>query len=341
MSSPFLPSATQLQSVRTTPQQQALDAQVEYFLTNTNAFDFLRQLSVAFRSGATSTYNLNNYTITTPTSSSFIYVSDNNTINILINYLTNTAYGYSYTVSTTYAPVPLTWNYTTAYTKNQVVVYAGINYICNQNPVFTITGTTIATDLTYPNCLSLANLTVTAASSDGTTATLSFSSQANTPFVVGQTITVSAMGTSAFNGNWVVTNATQNYVQFTGVSGIWPSAATTVYGTVSGTTVPLLAGMPITFSQTGSGIVSTNTYYVKTILDNTHFTVSSGIGGSTLPLSATTTGLGVTATMYPPPSDATYWSPFNPSWTPVTQGPGTAITTGAQSGSYFILVAWA
>ena len=58
-------------------------------------------------------------------------------------------------------------------------------------------------------------LTTTAATGNGTTATLTFSpTQSTAPFAVGSQITVSAVTPTAYNGTWTVTACTTNTVSF-------------------------------------------------------------------------------------------------------------------------------
>jgi hypothetical protein len=101
MTTPILPTALTLNNNATTPAQAVLDAALENFLINSNEFDFLEQLFTAFRGGGTSTYNINGTDVTTPSATSFIYIKDLTTLNILIPYLVS--YGYSISLS---APPP-------------------------------------------------------------------------------------------------------------------------------------------------------------------------------------------------------------------------------------------
>jgi len=80
--------------------------------------------------------------------------------------------------------------------------------------------------------------------------------------------------------------------------------------TISDNTNVLTANLPIVFSGTTFGnIVSGTTYYVKTIVDSTHFTISSAPGGATFEL--TTASGTMTGTTDPKPPFSTYWSRLN------------------------------
>jgi hypothetical protein len=83
-----------------------LDSEAEAFLSVTNNYRFLLALMAAFRSGRPQTTQFNG-TTQVSTVTSFIYRDTTNHIGLLVNYLTNTAYGYNYTVSAwSGAPTP-------------------------------------------------------------------------------------------------------------------------------------------------------------------------------------------------------------------------------------------
>lgn len=75
-------------------------------------------------------------------------------------------------------------------------------------------------------------LTTTSASSTGGTATVGFASQAAAPYLVGETITLSGITPTIFNGNFTVTACTTTSVSFalSGTNGP-QTVAGTVYGT--------------------------------------------------------------------------------------------------------------
>jgi hypothetical protein len=82
--------------------------------------------------------------------------------------------------------------------------------------------------------------------------------------------------------------------------------------TTSGNTSNLSTNLPITFASAIGGLSNTATYYVKTIVDSTRFTVSatapSGIAGTVFAITSTTTAQSVTATTNPSPPYSTYWN---------------------------------
>ena len=116
MTTPILPTKSQLVAYTYSPAQLIADQQVETFLSVTNNYQFVLQLIQAFRGGVSQTYDINMVTYTsTPTS--FVYFGTPSDVQTLIIYLTGTLYGYSYTVSTpTYyaqqgsTPAYLTWD---------------------------------------------------------------------------------------------------------------------------------------------------------------------------------------------------------------------------------------
>jgi len=202
------------------------------------------------------------------------------------------------------------WNSANSYRTGDVVSLGGYTYLALvDNSVQTLgaISTTVSTDLTRPNQVALASITVTAATATGGTATLTYATQSNIPFVTGQTIVVSGMTPAGFNGTFVVTGTpSTSQVQY----ALTGSLTGTVFGTVAGTTSLLAVGLPITFGTSLGGLVSGTQYYVNTIPDSTHFTVTATQGsGTALPL---TTAAGIsTGTTNPTPPFATYWSRLN------------------------------
>jgi hypothetical protein len=85
--------------------------------------------------------------------------------------------------------------------------------------------------------------------------------------------------------------------------GVTPNQITT-----SGNTNVLALNLPITFGSAIGGLSTTTTYYVKSIVDSTHFTVSTTAGGTVFSITSTTSAQSVTATTNPSPPYATYWN---------------------------------
>jgi len=83
----ILPTKTAIANYAVTPVQLKLDAVVETFLTVTNNYKFLLQLMSTLRAG--------DYTY-------MVYVDDLATCQLLMLYLTQPQYGYSYTVTPNY-----------------------------------------------------------------------------------------------------------------------------------------------------------------------------------------------------------------------------------------------
>jgi hypothetical protein len=98
MTTPILPTKAVLSATTFTPAQLNYDREVEQFLSVTNKCDFVIQLMTAYRSGLPSTVNINGSNCST-NATSFVYFSDASTITQLLSYLTDTKYGYSYTVT--------------------------------------------------------------------------------------------------------------------------------------------------------------------------------------------------------------------------------------------------
>ena len=207
------------------------------------------------------------------------------------------------------------YNSANSYRTGDVVQLGGYTYLAlTDNSITTvgIIGTTISSDGTRPNQVSLASVSVSTASASGGTATLNFTTtQPNAPFVVGQTIVVSGFVQTAFNGTFTVTGTpSTSQVQYA-LTGTYSGLT----GTVSGTTAGLTAGMPITFSGTTfGGIVSGTVYYIyATPPDSTHFVLASSlanVGVTAFTLTSTAAGITSGATN-PTPPVAGVWSRLN------------------------------
>jgi len=74
------------------------------------------------------------------------------------------------------------------------------------------------------------SVTTTGASGDGTTATLTFATQASAPYANGSTITVSGVTPSGYNGSYVVTNCTTSTVSYLNTT----TGSQTVAGKIDG-----------------------------------------------------------------------------------------------------------
>jgi len=216
---------------------------------------------------------------------------------------TATAYWQPYTSGFTYQG---DYAVATAYKIGSVVRTGGYTYLAlvdNVQAVVQVVSTTSGT-----NVINLAgSLNITAASVTSTTATLTYASQPSIPFVVGQTIVVAGVTNTAYNGTFTVTGSpTTTQVQYT-LSG---SPASSSGGTVTSTTSGLIVNVPINVASNVGNLLTTSTYYVRTI-NATSFTVgTTPSAGSDFTL-ATTTAQTVAATTDPSPPFATYWTRLN------------------------------
>ena len=116
---------------------------------------------------------------------------------------------------------------------------------------------------------------------------------------INAVLSITATGTNVGNGSVVVSSTTGLVVgtAITFSSIITNAVATTVNGQTStitlGTTVGMISGMPLYFSGTGfGGIVSGNTYYIKTVVDtrNVVLTIDSGLATVFVPSATTVNG---------------------------------------------------
>ena len=83
-----------------------------------------------------------------------------------------------------------------------------------------------------------------------------------------------------------------NWITYTYTVSITSSDSGTNEFTLStGTTANLISGMPIKFTGTTGGVTAGTTYYVKTVVDGTHFTISNTQGGSVRLLTTGTTDM--------------------------------------------------
>ena len=126
---------------------------------------------------------------------------------------------YSYTVVLSFAS-------TTAPTINKYY-----NVIGNTNPLYNglflcTASTTTSITLRYPNNPGTYGLTTSAAAGATGTATISFVTQITPPFIIGDTITVSGVSPSGYNGTYTVTGATTSSVSY--------ANATTTVQTIAG-----------------------------------------------------------------------------------------------------------
>jgi len=208
------------------------------------------------------------------------------------------------------------WLVTNSYRVSDVVRLGSYTYVAtvdNTQQVVAGIATTISSDGTRPNQITLASgITITGASVTSTTATITYATQSQIPFAVGQTIVVAGVTNTAYNGTFIVTGTPSvTQVQYT----LTGTPASSSGGTVSGTTANLVAGLPIVMSgATFSGIVSGTTYYVyATPPDSTHFVLASSpanVGVTPFTITSTATG-SMTGTTNPTPPFATYWSRLN------------------------------
>jgi len=117
-----------------------------------------------------------------------------------------------------------TWSNTTVYTPGDLVTYGGFSYIATS---VVPAGTVPPTDVSSPTTLNITNATSTAS-----VVTLTFATQSSIPFQAGQTITVSGMSPSAYNGQYVVTGIpSTTQVQYLINDG--PIGAYSILGTVA------------------------------------------------------------------------------------------------------------
>jgi hypothetical protein len=210
------------------------------------------------------------------------------------------------------------WSSVNSYRVGDVARVGGYTYVAsldNNVQLVQSIATTVSSDGTRPNQITIASgITITGTSVASTTATLTYATQTQIPFVAGQTIIVAGVTNTAYNGTFIVTGTPSvTQVQYT----LTGSPASSSGGTVSGTTATLVVGLPITFGTALGNLLTTGQYYVNTIPDSSHFTVTATqfSGTAFALLTATGTSAGTTN---PKPPFTTYWNQLNSGfkWTP-------------------------
>ena len=157
-------------------------------------------------------------------------------------------------------------------------------------------------------------LTTTGASGTGTTATITYATQASNPFTVGQSITVTGVTPNGYNGTYIVTGVSTTQVQYANATtGSQSAAGTVVANFGSSTFIPVitvnakglitaitntaisttvnLAGSTGTGSVAGGGTLTvTGGAGISTSVSGSTITISStGAGGYTTTVTSGTT----------------------------------------------------
>jgi len=89
--------------------------------------------------------------------------------------------------------------------------------------------------------------------------------------------------------NWVVKTYTVNVTSI--VDNTAPTHANEIIVGSGTTTANLVANMPIKFTVSTGGVTAGTRYFVKTIIDSTHFTISTTSGGTIMPLTTSSTAM--------------------------------------------------
>ena len=210
------------------------------------------------------------------------------------------------------------WSSANSYKIGDVARVGGYTYVAaldNAVQLVQAIATTVSSDGSRPNQITIASgITITGASVTSTTATLTYATQTQIPFVAGQTIVVAGVTNTAYNGTFIVTGTpSTTQVQYT----LTGAPASSSGGTVSGTTANLAVGLPITFGTALGNLLTAGQYYVNTVPDSSHFTVTATQFSGTAFALATATGTSA-GTTNPKPPYTTYWNQLNSGfkWTP-------------------------
>lgn len=150
---------------------------------------------------------------------------------------------------------------------------------------------------TYSNIVAQNNITITAASAASGVATITYATQAVTPFVPGQVVTISNVSPIAFNGSFVVLSANTTTLTYALAGTLTGSliSTSTIVGSAYGV---LTSGMTLTGTGVTSGttISTVNTAgFTATFVGTTAMTYNSG----TVPtVGMVLTGPGITPGTY-------------------------------------------
>jgi hypothetical protein len=135
-----------------------------------------------------------------------------------------------------------TWQSNTVYGINDIVTYGGIVYKCIAS--HTSAGTIVATNL----------------SSNGTVATVTFSSQAVQPYAVGSSVVITGFSPTTLNGTFTVVSCTTTQLTFnTPITGIFSGT-----GTISGTSLLGLEANQSSWAILDNGIAYTGVWTANT-----------------------------------------------------------------------------
>ena len=183
------------------------------------------------------------------------------------------------------------WNDTTVYQLGDIVTYGGYTYTALQNH----TAKTPSTETAFWQPF-----------------TTGFSFQGDwtdsTTYLIGSVVRL---------GGYTYVANLDNSTQTVTVSGTTISSDGTRPNqiTIDEDTNVLVQNLPISFAADIGGLIADTPYYVKTIIDSTHFTVSatltSGVVGTVFAITGTTTGQSVVATTDASPPFSTYWTRLN------------------------------
>jgi len=191
------------------------------------------------------------------------YVYSSKAINV--NQTPSTATGYWDVVTTGYNQKG-NWSLSTAYKTGDVVLFGGWSYVAvvdntNQQPYIGTTGintaywSLVVKGFNHRGAFAKA-LTVTNATGNGTTVTLTFTTQSSTPFTVGTNIVVTGVLPSGYNGVYVVTGGSVTTVTFASTTTATFQASS---GTVAGVYYP------------GDVVLNTSSTYVAVAVSSNVF----------------------------------------------------------------------
>jgi hypothetical protein len=191
------------------------------------------------------------------------YVYSSKAINI--NQVPSTATGFWSIVTTGYNQSG-NWSLSASYKTGDVVLFGGWSYVAlvdstNQQPYIGTSGintaywSLVVKGFNHRGAFAKA-LTVTGASGNGTTVTLTFATQSSTPFTIGTNIVVNSVLPSTYNGVYVVTGGSVTTVTFA-------STITTAFQASSGT----VAGV----YYPGDVVLNTSSTYVAVAVSSNVF----------------------------------------------------------------------
>ena len=152
------------------------------------------------------------------------------------------------------------------YANNSAQLLTGLPAVCAAaiGHALDVTTSVISNSIVVPTAGNY--LATTAASGSGSSATLTFATQASAPYSIGQVISVQGMTPTGYNGYWTVTNCTTSTVTFTNSTVGNQSVAGKITAQALNATWPDGSGQSTTVTTLFNivlGVINNNAFYTN------------------------------------------------------------------------------